>query len=692
MESLLNQLSLHVGYSTGETGTLLAQNRTKNCVVFTDTADRMRVRVSMQTEDGMAYALRLETLSPAVDCFDAECAFRLTLQNPPAEGYFANHLVGSYWCRPFIGTRISDCPPDTQALLLKRSDGTFCYLLAVCDADYKSSMSGAENGLEITVFSGYAQLNTCKTCVLILAEGKNPYALAESSTEYGLKQLRAGCIPKAQRVYPEILEYLGWCSWDAFQIRVSERAILQKCAELKEKHIPVRWALIDDMWADVPGLNEIPADAAFLDMLHAMQKCSLNSFEADAERFPEGLHHCIEQIKTRFGLQVGIWHPTTGYWHGILPDGTVAKTYAEDLATAANGQLIHGGAYEQAYSFYNAFHTFLKGCGADFIKVDNQGFLAKYYHGILPIGRVARNVHKAIDISADRSFGGALINCMGMPTESWWNRPNSAVARCSGDFMPESHEWFVKHLLQCAYNSFVQGTLMYCDWDMWWTDDGQALKNAVLHSVSGGPVYISDKLGRSKTGVVEPLVFCDGRILRCDRPAMPTVDCLTVDPLNSGAPFKLWTVANGCGVLCVMNLDAESKAVHGTVLPDDVFGDMAEEYLLYEFFSGKVQMIDRHTEIVLDLKDRDSLYLFLLIPMRSGVTPVGLTGKYIAPKSVIACKDRAFTLYEGGVCKFFTKKPVNNVTVNGKPVRFTQEGYLYTVDCTGVQRPTVEIN
>ena len=32
---------------------------------------------------------------------------------------------------------------------------------------------------------------------------------------------------------------------------------------------------------------------------------------------------------------------------------------------------------------------------------------------------------------------------------------------------------------------------------MWWSDDGQATKNAVLRAMSGGPVYMSDKLGRS---------------------------------------------------------------------------------------------------------------------------------------------------------------------------------------------------
>ena len=72
---------------------------------------------------------------------------------------------------------------------------------------------------------------------------------------------------------------------------------------------------------------------------------------------------------------------------------------------------------------------------------------------------------------------------------------------------------------------------------MWWTDDEQAKKNSVLRAISGGPVYVSDKIGRSRPEVFEPLCYSDGRILRCESPATPTLDCLTVDPEKSGVYF-----------------------------------------------------------------------------------------------------------------------------------------------------------
>lgn len=118
------------------------------------------------------------------------------------------------------------------------------------------------------------------------------------------------------RRYPEVLEYLGWCSWDAFHMDVTQEGLEQKAQEFRDKAIPVRWMLIDDMWADVPHND-----------LKTMHSRKLRSFEADPVRFPGGLKAAISALKDRYAMRVGIWHPTSGYWNGIDPDGpTPAST------------------------------------------------------------------------------------------------------------------------------------------------------------------------------------------------------------------------------------------------------------------------------------------------------------------------------------------------------------------------------
>ena len=82
-------------------------------------------------------------------------------------------------------------------------------------------------------------------------EGDDPYALLKLCAKSAAEYLGAGLKTIDEREYPEILEYLGWCSWDAMQIRVSEEGLLSKCEEFAAKGLPVKWMIIDDMWGDV---------------------------------------------------------------------------------------------------------------------------------------------------------------------------------------------------------------------------------------------------------------------------------------------------------------------------------------------------------------------------------------------------------------------------------------------------------
>ena len=36
------------------------------------------------------------------------------------------------------------------------------------------------------------------------------------------------------------------------------------------------------------------------------------------------------KIKEKYGLWVGMWHPTSGYWSGINPNGALAKKHGEN--------------------------------------------------------------------------------------------------------------------------------------------------------------------------------------------------------------------------------------------------------------------------------------------------------------------------------------------------------------------------
>lgn len=210
----------------------------------------------------------------------------------------------------------------------------------------------------------------------------------------------------------------------------------------------------------------------------------------------------------------------------------------------------------------------------------------------------------------------------------------SSVSRCSDDFQPENRAWFTKHILQCAYNSLLQGQFYWCDWDMWWTDDGQALKNSVARAISGGPIYISDKIGRSRGEILDSLVMNDGKILRCDNPATPTADCICTDPTNSGKPMKIQNISNGSGVMALFNLDKENRAVSGEIFPDDIIGLEGEEFAIYSHFTKELKILKRNEKITVELKNNDDVKLYTFVPYENGYAEIGRIDKFISPATV----------------------------------------------------------
>lgn len=578
---------------------------------------------------------------------DADFGAGLDFNIENIQNWMADFRHSEFWCMPGFGSELKDVPEETQGLIYKKRDDTFGVILPVVSEKYKCVLCGSENGgLTAKLFSWYDHLNYCDALAFVYAEGKNPYHLLEKCAETGLKLLHTGVRTRKERRYPAVFEYLGWCSWDAMEIRVNEADLLKKAQEFQDKKIPVKWAIIDDMWGEVHDFYGVEyADRP--EMFRLMHSSKLFSFAADPPRFTNGLRGCIEKMNA-FGIKVGMWHPTTGYWMGIDPEGDIYREYKDYLIKTEDGRYVPSYVQNKAYLFYNAFHEYLRNSGAEFVKIDNQSMTRRFYKGLAPVGEVARHFHNAMEASVGQHFDNNMINCMGMASEDMWNRSVSPISRCSDDFLPEDSAWFMKHIMQCSYNDLIQGQFYYCDWDMWWTDDGQAVKNSILRAISGGPVYVSDKLERSNREVLMPLVLDDGRILRCDRPAMPTADCLTVNPATSGKIFKLQNRCDSSGVIAVFNLDEGNDAVIGSISPCDINEIEGEEFAVYEHFSGELHILKEHDKLEIRLNNIDEYKLYIVVPIKDGFAAIGRTDKFISPKTIRAVHGENIELWEDG--------------------------------------------
>lgn len=583
----------------------------------------------------------------SVQSLDAACGAEVEITLDGAESFMADFRHSECWCMPAFGEKLSAVPDETQGLVIKMTDGTFTVILPVVSEKYKCVLCGrGEKSVAARIFSSCDQMNYVEATAFVCASGEDPYILLKHAAQAALKKMGSVCRIREERRYPEVFEYLGWCSWDAMQIRVNEEDLIKKCEEFKQKNIPVKWAIIDDMWAEVHDFYGRTYKTRE-EMFSVMHASKLYSFEADPKRFPNGLAGCIEKMK-RYGIKVGMWYPTSGYWSGVDPEGELFREQKDNLIKVCAGRYVPSWERDKAYRFYSAANEHLRKCGADFIKVDRQSVADKYYKNLASVGEAARNYHDAIEAAAGQFFDNDMINCMGMASEDMWNRSVSAISRCSDDFLPEDSAWFTKHIMQCSYNSAIQGQFYYCDWDMWWTDDGQAEKNSILRAISGGPIYVSDELNRSRREKLMPLITDDGRILRCDRPAMPTADCLTENPTESGRVFKLQNVCGDSGIMAVFNLSADNTCVMGEISPSQIHGLAGEEFAVYEHFSKKAVILGKNETLHIELNERNDYRLYVIVPVKDGFAPIGRTDKFISPKTIKHVDKERIYLTEAG--------------------------------------------
>ncbi len=600
--------------------------------------------------------------------FSPDCAIAVDIDEILGVNTFvANYQKSDSWCRTAIDSQACGLPDRIQGLLMS-ADDRFFYAVSPCDSIYRSNLRGNPDGALTLYIRSNDMRNECKnTLSLVFGEGKDPYALVPNVTECALRIMGKKGKLRNQRRYPEVFEYLGWCSRDAFHDNLTQDAVLKKASELRDKNIPVRWVLIDDSWCDTVSFERGNAHS-----------CELRSFEASPERFPKGLKGCVRELKNTYGLATGVCHNTAGAFDGIEPTGDIAVKFKNNLVHVAANKLIPSPELVNAFEYYNGQYSFYRSQGAEFVKIENQGFINSGYKNIMSVGEASENIHAAIDASVSVNFDGAVINSMGMASESFWNRPISSVCRFSEELLPADKSRFAKRLIQSSFNSLFQGCVYHGDWDMWQSHADGSEKNAVISAISGGPVYISDELGCSEKDNIMPLVYSDGRIIRLGYSALPTPDCLTENCEFNGKPFKIFNRFGNYGILALFNVDRKENSVSGTVCPEDM--ELYGEYICYDWFAKRI-IKSEHT---LRLKGREDFRLYIYVPSAEGRAFIGLTDKYMSPATVSFIAENTWSLREGGTLGIYSKNPLKHIHVNGKRVEVSKVStFLYECELQG---------
>ena len=532
-----------------------------------------------------------------------------------ASGLLSLYLHKTWWTRPDFTEDVTKIPAKTQAVAVNCED-FHSFFLPVCQNEYKSEFCG--NALKIfTGCDGYGKIDSC---ILSVAVGDSPFKASKLAFDTAIDSGDIKIKKRAEKALPEQFKYLGWCTWDAFYHEVSDAKMTEKLKEFKEKDIPVRWLIVDDGWAQTTGVKK---------------ECDwkLSSFKEDAEKFPEGLKGFIEKAKKDYGfMSIGVWHSFMGYWLGIEPGSEVFDQQKDNLKKTHSGLYFPDWESDKSYNFFNAWHSYLKDQGVDFLKIDTQASLGAYLDGNYSKSSATKNMHNSLEKSVKENFNSNIINCMGLTQENALSRESTPVTRSSDDFFPNGENGFGEHAMQNAYNCLYHGNLYFCDWDMWWTMHDSAVNSGVLRAISGGPVYVSDEAGKTDKNLLLPLYENDGRLLMCDYAALPTADCIYTDCTKSKTPLKIFNKTGDIGVVAVFNIDAENTSVKGEISLADIDGPEDGEYIAYGYFSKKFHKVSKDTKIEIEL-EKEACEIYNFYPVKNGKVSLGDLTKYISGAS-----------------------------------------------------------
>ncbi|KAK6124041.1 hypothetical protein DH2020_042221 [Rehmannia glutinosa] len=518
--------------------------------------------------------------------------------------------------------------------------------------DFRAVLQGnAHDELEICLESGDPSVQEYEGKHLVyVAAGPDPYSVIENSIKYVTSVFNS--LSNTRNLYivafassgiggmimPDILNWFGWCTWDAFYTDVTAEGVKDGIKSLEKGGAPPKFVIIDDGWQSV-GMDSTSTEA----------KCE------DSAKY------------------VYIWHAIVGYWGGVKPGVAEMAQYDPKIVTAIPSLGVESNGIcfvlksimtnkvglvnpEKIYAFYNDLHSYLASAGIDGVKVDNQSILETLGTGFGGRVKLARKYHDALEASISRNFkNNGIISCMSHSTDALYCAKKAAVIRASDDFFPRDPASHTIHIASVAYNSIFLGEFMQPDWDMFHSLHPMAEYHGAARAIGGCAIYVSDKPGNHDFDVLKKLVLPDGSTLRAKLPGRPTRDCLFSDPTRDGKSLlKIWNMNDFTGVVGVFNCqgaswcrdsiknlihDEQPETISGIVQAADVqyLRNIAEsgwngDCIAYSHRGGKLVYVPEKTSLPIQLKARE-YEVFTVVPVRqlsngAAFAPIGLVNMF----------------------------------------------------------------
>lgn len=479
-----------------------------------------------------------------------------------------------WWMAQKMGSKGSEIPSETQFLLMETiGDPVPIYIvfLPLIEGSFRACLQGnSRDELELSIESGdFDTKGSVFSRMVYVGVGTDPFSTISDAIN-NVKLHLHSFKKREDKKLPGILDWFGWCTWDAFYQNVTQEGVESGLKSLADGGTPAKFVIIDDGWQTVGSDEKKIEESQPLMRLTGIKENEKFQTEKDPGI---GIKNIVNIAKNTYGLKyVYVWHAIVGYWGGVSPEagpmaeyGPVMKYPMVSKGILENDPIWKTDALavqglgvmnpKKVFKFYDNLHAYLADAGVDGVKVDVQSILETLGNGFG--GRVAltRQYHHALDASIARNFpDNGCIDCMSHNTDSLYNSQQTAVVRASDDFYPRDPVSHTIHIAAVAYNSVFLGEFMQPDWDMFHSLHPAAAYHASARAISGGPIYVSDAPGKHDFNLLKKLVLPNGSVLRARLPGRPTKDCLFTDPARDGVSLlKIWNMNKYTGVIGVYN-------------------------------------------------------------------------------------------------------------------------------------------
>jgi raffinose synthase len=306
-----------------------------------------------------------------------------------------------WWTTHWVGSSGRDVEHETQMMILDKNDVAggrpYVLLLPLLEGPFRASLqhgvSDDDDNVHVCVESGSTRVcgSSFRSCVYMHVGDDDPYILVKEAMK--VMRVHLGTFRLLEEKNPPaIVDKFGWCTWDAFYLKVHPQGVWEGVKGLVEGGCPPGMVLIDDGWQSISH-DDDPISQEGMNRTAAGEQmpCRLIKFEENYKfrdyRNHEGLGAFVRDLKDEFRTvdQVYVWHALCGYWGGIrpnvpgMPESRVItpklseglQMTMEDLAVE---KIVNNGVGlvppELAHKMYEGLHSHLASAGIDGVKVD----------------------------------------------------------------------------------------------------------------------------------------------------------------------------------------------------------------------------------------------------------------------------------------------------------------------------------